>query len=55
MPLPPRKFEITYRLKIGNSGQQQTVVLASDPATARRVFEQQNPGCVFGACRQLKP
>jgi len=49
---PPRQYEIVYRLKTGNSGQQRTIIQASDPATARRIFEQQNPGCVFQACRE---
>jgi hypothetical protein len=48
-----RTFEITYRLKAGNSGQQKTTVQAPDPRTARRIFEQQNPDCVFESWREI--
>jgi len=40
-----KKYEIAFRLTKGNSGQQKTTVSASDSFTARRIFNQQNPGC----------
>jgi hypothetical protein len=49
-----RKYEIIYRLKTGNSGQQRTTIQASDQMTARRIFEQQNPGCVVEVCREAR-
>jgi len=52
--MPPRKFEVTYRLKTGNSGQQRMIVQASDPGTARKIFDQQNPGCVFQSYREVQ-
>ena len=47
-------FEIRFRLKTGNSGQQRAIIQASDPFTARKIFEQQNPGCVFLAWKELR-
>lgn len=50
-----RKFEIIFRLKNSSSaGQQRTIIQASDPFTARKIFEQQNPGCVFEGCKELR-
>jgi hypothetical protein len=40
-----KKYQIAFRLVKGNSGQQMTTVQASDSFTARRIFNQQNPGC----------
>ncbi len=42
-----RKYEIIYRLKTGNSGQQTTIIEASNSFTAHRIFEEQNPACVL--------
>jgi hypothetical protein len=56
MATPTRKYEITFRLLTGNSPQQKTIVQASDPHTARRIFDQQNPGCaIVGSPRELRP
>jgi hypothetical protein len=55
MPTLPRKYEITYRLLKGNSPQQRTIIQASDPGAARRIFEQQNTGCaIVGSPRELR-
>jgi hypothetical protein len=55
MATPPRKYEITYRLLTGNSGQQKTIVCATDHHTARKIFEQQNAGCaIVGSPRELR-
>ena len=55
MPTPPRKYEITFQLLKGNSPQQKTVVQATDPHTARKIFEQQNPGCrIWGAPQEVR-
>lgn len=53
---PPlmRTYEIIYRLKTGNSGQQRTTIQASDQMTARRIFEQQNSGCIVEVCREAR-
>ena len=39
-----KKFEIQYRLLKGSYPQQVTIVYATDLHTARKIFEQQNPG-----------
>jgi hypothetical protein len=39
-----RQFLIVYRLLKGNSPQQRVIIPATDIGTARRIFEQQNPG-----------
>jgi hypothetical protein len=50
-----RKYEITYRLLKGNSPMQKTIVMASDPGAARRIFAQQNPGCALvGSPHEVK-
>jgi hypothetical protein len=48
-----RLFEITYRLRIGNNGQQKAQIQATSLDTARRIFVQQNPGCVLISAREL--
>jgi hypothetical protein len=48
-----KKYEIAYQLKAGNSGIQKTVVTASDSTTAKKLWEQQNPGCKFSSVNQL--
>lgn len=41
-----RSFEISYVLKnSSNSAMHRTIVQATDTVMARRIFEQQNPGC----------
>ena len=41
-----RSFEITYILKnSSNAAQHRTIVQATDTVMARKIFEQQNPGC----------
>jgi hypothetical protein len=45
---PPvmRTFEICYILKgSSNASTQRAIIQASDSVMARRIFEQQNPGC----------
>jgi len=50
-----RRFEISYHLINSNSAAQFTVISASDPYTARRIFEQQNPKCrIFGSPKELR-
>ena len=51
-----KKFEIAYRLiKFSNTPQQKTIIVASDPGAARRIFQQQNPGCVIiGSPHEIK-
>jgi len=49
-----KKHEITFMLKTGNSGIQKTVVVASDPTTARKIWEQQNPGCRLSSINQIR-
>jgi hypothetical protein len=50
-----RQFEISFRLVNSSSPTQQTIISASDPMTARRIFEQQNPKCaIFGSPRELR-
>ena len=49
----PQSFKISYHLRVGNSGQQKMVVQATSLDTARRVFVQQNPGCVLDSAREL--
>jgi hypothetical protein len=51
---PPRKFQIKYRLKTGNNGSQRMIIEASSSGTARQIFEQQNPGCVFEGCVEMR-
>jgi hypothetical protein len=46
-------FEISYHLRTGNAGQQKTVMQATSLDTARRIFAQQNPGCVIDSARPL--
>ena len=46
-------FEITFHLRVGNSGQQKAVVQATSLDAARRIFIQQNPGCVLDSAREL--
>jgi len=46
-------FEITYHLRVGNSGQQKAIIQATSLHTARRIFIQQNPGCVLNSAREL--
>ena len=41
-------------LKAGNSGIQRTVVAASDPTTAKKIWEQQNPGCRLSSVIQIQ-
>ena len=48
------KHEVTFTLKSGNSGLQRTVVTASDPTTARKIWEQQNPGCRLSSINQVR-
>ena len=50
MSLPPA-FEITYHLRTGNAGQQRAVIQATSLDAARRIFTQQNPGCVIDSAR----
>jgi hypothetical protein len=50
---PSPAFEITYHLRTGNAGQQRAVVQATSPDTARRLFIQQNPGCVLDSTKPL--
>lgn len=41
-----RTFEICYILKgSSNASTQRAIIQASDSVMARRIFEQQNPGC----------
>jgi hypothetical protein len=55
MSTPSRNYEITFRLLTGNSPQQKTIVQATDPGTARRIFAQQNAGCsIIGSPRELR-
>lgn len=51
-----RTFEISYILKnSSNSAIQRTTVQASDTIMARRIFEQQNPGCkIVGTPREIR-
>ena len=51
-----RTFEISYILKnSSNSATQRTTVQASDMFTARRIFEQQNPGCrIVSTLREIR-
>lgn len=51
-----RSFEITYMLKNSpSSPTQHAIIQATDPMTARRIFEQQNPGCkVVSAPREIR-
>jgi len=48
-----KKYEITFMLKTGNSGMQRTVVTASDASTARKIWEQSNPGCRFSSIKEI--
>lgn len=48
------KHEITFTLKTGNNGIQRTVVTASDPTTARKIWKQQNPGCQLSSVNQVR-
>jgi len=52
MPAQP-SFEITYMLRTGNAGQQRTLIQASSLDTARRIFQQQNPGCVISSAKPV--
>lgn len=51
-----RSFEISYILKnSSNSATQRTIIQASDTVMARRIFEQQNPGCkIMGTPREIR-
>jgi len=51
-----RTFEIAYILKSSsNSTTQYAIIQASDTIMARRIFEQQNPGCkVMAAPREIR-
>ncbi len=50
-----RSFEITYFVSGANALMQRTIVQASDPVMARRIFEQQNPQCrVAGTPREIR-
>lgn len=51
-----RTFEITYTLKNPHSSpMQRTTIQATDSFVARRIFEQQNPGCkIFGTPREIR-
>ena len=46
-------FEITCHLRTGNAGQERTVIQATSLDTARRIFTQQNPGCIIDSARPL--
>jgi hypothetical protein len=46
-------FEIAYHLRLGNSGRQIAHVQATSLDTARRIFAQQNPGCVIDSAKEL--
>lgn len=48
-----RTYEIRFYLKQGNSGQHATQVQASSVETARKLFEQQNPGCRVSMIKEL--
>lgn len=48
-----KKYEISFMLKTGNSGMQKTIVMASDPSTAKRIWEQANPNCRFSSYREV--
>ena len=49
----PPVFEIAYHLRRGNSGRQLVHIQATSLDTARRIFAQQNPGCVKDSAREL--
>jgi hypothetical protein len=50
-----RLFEINFRLVNSTSPTQRTLISATDPLTARRIFEQQNPQCaIFGSPKELR-
>lgn len=51
-----RSFEISYMLKnSSNAATLRTVIQATDTVMARRVFEQQNPGCkIVSAPREIR-
>jgi hypothetical protein len=49
----PPSFEITYHLRTGNAGLQRAVIQATSLDTARRIFAQQNPGCVIDSAKPL--
>lgn len=51
-----RSFEITYMLKnSSNCSMQRVVIQATDPYMAKRIFEQQNPGCkIVSAPREIR-
>jgi hypothetical protein len=49
-----RSFQVRFRLKTGNSPMQTVVIQASDVGTARKIFEQQNPGCQISDVKEVK-
>ena len=49
----PPVFEIAYHLRLGNRGRQVAQVHATSLDTARRIFAQQNFGCVIDSAREL--
>ena len=51
-----RSFEIPYMLKnSSNAVTLRMIIQAPDPVMARRIFEQQNPGCkIVGTPREIR-
>ena len=54
MSQQPNSFEIKYRLKKGNDVPQTAIIQASSTGTARKIFEQSNPGCVVIQVSEVK-
>jgi hypothetical protein len=48
-----RAYEIKFQLKQG-SATQTMVIQATDSHTARKIFMQQNPGCIIRSVSEVK-